>query len=192
MMKMKWNIAAVALLLSACSSQPSVSYYQLPPMTVQSNSHSGKVTLSTARQLWVESVNIADFLSGSGIAYQTSDVKYTKANNNLWGSNLEQQLKQSLTNNLSGLLNGWIVSGQPVSGGREVDVLRVTVNGFHGRYDGYGVVSGYWILQRGEQVVRRQFDIEMPLQKDGYDELVNVLARAWQQESVEIANALRN
>lgn len=101
-------------------------------------------------------------------------------------------MKQSLTDNLSKLLNGWLVSGQPVGGSGEADILRVTVNGFHGRYDGYGVVSGYWILQRGDQIIRRSFDIEMPLQKDGYDELVNVLAQAWQRESVEIANALRN
>ncbi|MDR0805812.1 MAG: membrane integrity-associated transporter subunit PqiC [Enterobacteriaceae bacterium] len=176
-----------ALLLSACSRQAPLAYYQLPPVAA-AQSHTADIKLNPARQLWIESVTVADFLSVPGIAYQTSAVQYTIANNNVWGSSLEQQLKQSLIDNLNGALNGWMVSTQPV--GESSDALRVMVSGFHGRYDGYAVVSGYWLLQRGEQVTRRPFNIELPLQKDGYDELVHVLAQAWQQEAVEIAKSV--
>ncbi|AKJ42594.1 membrane integrity-associated transporter subunit PqiC [Pragia fontium] len=188
---MKKNIIAIALLLSACSSQTQVSYYQLPAVAAKTNSVA-EIAVNSGKQLWIENVTVADFLTGTGIAYQTSDVKYTIANNNLWGSGLEQQLKQSLTNNLNALLSGWIVSAQPIGGSSDMDILRVTINGFHGRYDGYAVVNGYWILQRGEQITRRPFDIEMPLQKDGYDELVHTLAKAWQQEAEAIAKSLNN
>ncbi|GKX51858.1 membrane integrity-associated transporter subunit PqiC [Budvicia aquatica] len=187
---MKWNIAVIALLLSACSSQSEVSYYQLPPVAAQSN-NAQAVHLSAGKQLWIESVTVADFLSGPGIAFQTSDVKYTVAKNNLWGSSLDQQLKQALTDNLSVLLPGRVVSGQLVSG-HDADVLRVTVTGFQGRYDGYAIVSGYWMLQSDNKIIRRPFNIEAPLQKDGYDELVYSLANAWHKESVDIANALKN
>ena len=185
---MKWNIAVIALLLSACSSQSQVSYYQLPPVVTSENSTQA-FNLNTGNQLWIESVTVADFLSGPGIAYQTSDVKYTVAQNNLWGSGLDQQLKQTLIDNLSSLLPGRVVSGQLISG-KDSDALRVTVTGFQGRYDGYAVVSGYWMLQSDNKVIRRPFNIEMPLQKDGYDELVYSLANAWQKEAVVIAGAL--
>ncbi|MCD1126049.1 membrane integrity-associated transporter subunit PqiC [Jinshanibacter sp. LJY008] len=188
---MKWTIATLALLLSACSSQPQVSYYQLPSAGAAKTS-SAAISVNSDKQLWIENVTVADFLSGAGIVYQTSNVKYTIANNNLWGSGLEQQLKQALTDNLNAQLNGWVVSAQPIGGSNDTDVLRITVSGFHGRYDGYAVVSGYWILQHGNQIIRRPFDIETPLQKDGYDELVHVLANAWQQEAVQIAKALKN
>ncbi|WP_159564521.1 membrane integrity-associated transporter subunit PqiC [Budvicia diplopodorum] len=185
---MKWNIAVIALLLSACSSQSEVSYYQLPPIAgVQAVS----LNSNTTKQLWIENVTVADFLSGPGIAYQTSDVKYTVAQNNLWGSGLDQQLKQTLADNLSNLLPGRIISGQLVNG-HDADVLNVTVTGFQGRYDGYAVVSGHWMLQSDNKVIRQPFNIEMPLQKDGYDELVYSLANAWQKEAVAIAGVLKN
>lgn len=185
---MKWNIAVIVLLLNACSSQSQVSYYQLPPVVTPENSHQA-VKLNTDNQLWIESVTVADFLSGSGIAYQTSDVKYTVAQNNLWGSGLEQQLKQALIDNLSNLLPGKIISGQRVSG-KDTDALNLTVTGFQGRYDGYAVVSGYWMLQSDNTIIRRTFNIEIPLKKDGYDELVYSLANAWQKEAVAIASVL--
>lgn len=143
---MKWKIAACALLLSACSSQTPVAYYQLPSASVTSTQIS---SINPQKQLWVESVSVADFLSGTGIAYQTSAVSYTVASSNLWASGLEQQLKRTLTDNLSASLNDWLVVNQPI-GNDNVDTLRVTVNEFQGRYDGYAVVSGYWVLQHQE------------------------------------------
>lgn len=185
---MKWKIAALALFLSACSSQAPVSYYQLPSAggaSVQASS------VNPQKQLWIENVTVADFLSGTGIAYQTSDVTYTVASSNLWASGLEQQLKGTLANNLSAQLGDWLVVNQPI-GNSDIDTLRMTVNAFQGRYDGHAIVSGYWVLQHKGQIVRRPFDVELPLQKDGYSELVKVLAQAWQQEAVEIAKVIKN
>lgn len=106
---MKWTIATLALLLSACSSQPQVSYYQLPSVSAAKTS-SAAIAVNSGKQLWIENVTVADFLSGTGIAYQTSNVKYTIANNNLWGSSLEQQLKQALIDNLNAQLNDLLCS----------------------------------------------------------------------------------
>ncbi|VEB07143.1 lipoprotein [Klebsiella pneumoniae] len=68
------------------------------------------------------------------MVYQTTDVQYVIANNNLWASPLDQQLRTTLVANLSQQLPGWVVSSQPL--GSEQDTLNVAVNGFHGRYDG--------------------------------------------------------
>ena len=76
----KWLVTIAALWLAGCSSgEINKNYYQLP--VVQSG------TQSTASQgnrlLWVEQVAVPDYLAGNGVVYQTSDVKYVIANNNL-------------------------------------------------------------------------------------------------------------
>ena len=68
------------------------------------------------------------YLAGNGVVYQTTDVQYVIANNNLWASPLDQQLRTTLVANLSQQLPGWVVSSQPL--GSEQDTLNVAVNGF--------------------------------------------------------------
>lgn len=66
------------------------------------------------RLLWVEQVSVPDYLAGNGVVYQTSDVQYVIANNNLWASPLDQQLRNTLVANLSARLPGWVVASQPL------------------------------------------------------------------------------
>ena len=62
---------------------------------------------ASTRQLWLEHVSVADYLAQSGVVYQTNDVQYVIAQNNLWASPLDQQLQQTLVTNLSSALPGW-------------------------------------------------------------------------------------
>ncbi|MGL5223658.1 MAG: ABC-type transport auxiliary lipoprotein family protein, partial [Plesiomonas shigelloides] len=64
----KWILAST-LLLAACSSTSGVSYYQLPAQPA--------VTQVAQQQqvLVVNPVSVADYLSGTGLAYQTNDVE---------------------------------------------------------------------------------------------------------------------
>lgn len=142
----KWLVTIAALWLAGCSSgEINKNYYQLP--VVQSG------TQSTASQgnrlLWVEQVAVPDYLAGNGVVYQTSDVKYVIANNNLWASPLDQQLRNTLVANLSTQLPGWVVASQPL--GSAQDTLNVTVTEFNGRYDGKVIVSGEWLLNHQGQ-----------------------------------------
>ncbi len=73
-----------------------------------------KVPPAGNRLLWVEQVAVPDYLAGNGVVYQTSDVKYVIANNNLWASPLDQQLRNTLVANLSTQLPGWVVASQPL------------------------------------------------------------------------------
>ena len=99
----KWLIIAGALVLTACSSgSDNKSYYQLP-LSAQSGAQSS--SSQGSRLLWVEQVAVPDYLAGNGVVYQTSDVQYVIANNNLWASPLDQQLRNTLVANLSSLLN---------------------------------------------------------------------------------------
>lgn len=181
----KWIVLAAACLLAACSSSgENKTYYQLPvdKGTVQNSASSG------SRLLWVEQVSVPDYLAGSGVVYQTSDVQYVIASNNLWASPLDQQLRTTLIANLSNQLPGWVIASQPL--GHDQDTLNVSVNGFHGRYDGKVIVSGEWLLNHQGQLIKRPFHIELAQQKDGYDEMVKMLAQAWSQEAVSIARSL--
>lgn len=181
----KWLVLAAACLLAACSSSgENKTYYQLPleKGAVQNSASSGN------HLLWVEQVSVPDFLAGSGVVYQTSDVQYVIASNNLWASPLDQQLRTTLVANLSNQLPGWVVASQPL--GNDQDTLNVSVNGFHGRYDGKVIVSGEWLLNHQGQLTKRPFHIELAQQQDGYDEMVKMLAQAWNQEAASIARSI--
>lgn len=183
---MKWIPVAMALALSACSSTPETTYYQLPAAAgtvTSSGSQAGSKPI-----LWIEHVSVPDYLAGNGVVYQTSDVQFVIAANNLWASPLDQQLQQTLVTNISSALPGWIVSASPL--GERHDTLNVNVTGFHGRYDGNVIVSGEWVLQHDSQLIKRPFLISLPQNEDGYDALVRTLAKGWQQESTQIANEL--
>ncbi|ROP58939.1 hypothetical protein EDF81_1722 [Enterobacter sp. BIGb0383] len=182
----KWLVVLMAAWLSACSSGgESKSYYQLPLVqsSVQSSASQG------SRQLWIDQVAVADYLAGNGVVYQTSDVQYEIATNNLWASPLDQQLKNTLVANLSRQLAGWVVASQPL--GNDQDTLSITVTGFHGRYDGRAVVSGEWLLNHQGRLTKQPFHIELKQDQDGYDALVKVLAEAWQKEAANIATELK-
>lgn len=190
-----------ALLLSACSSgNEEPRYYQLPnnqlPNNQQLNAQLSQSAASPSmlaasqgqRQLWIEQVSVPDYLAGNGVVYQTSDVQYVIANNNLWASPLDQQLRTSLVANLSRNLPGWVVASQPM--GSDQDTLNVTVTGFHGRYDGHVIVSGEWLLNHQGTLIKRPFHVEMTQPQDGYDAMVKVLGEAWAQEASNMAREI--
>lgn len=182
----KWLFIAGVMVLTACSSgSDNKSYYQLP-LAVQTGGQSS--SSQGNRLLWVEQVVIPDSLAGNGVVYQTSDVQYVIANNNLWASPLDQQLRNTLVANLNSQLPGWIVASQPL--GSDQDTLNVTVTGFHGRYDGKVIISGEWLLNHQGQLIKRPFYLELKQQQDGYDEMVKMLAQGWVQESASIAKEI--
>lgn len=185
---MKWMPLAMALALSACSSSTKTTLYQLPAGTSAATPVTQSALLAEAQlPLWVERVAVPDYLAGNGVVYQTSDVKYVIAANNLWASPLDQQLQQTLVANLSNALPGRLVSAAPL--GEQHDTLNVNVTGFHGRYDGQVVISGSWTLEHNGRIMRQPFNLTLPQQEDGYDVMVRTLAQGWQQEAQRMAMA---
>jgi len=182
----KWLVIFAMFTLAACSSSPDrKNYYQLPQ---EGQPPAQAVSQSGQRQLWVDQVTLADFLAANGVVYQTSDVQYVIATNNLWASPLDQQLRNTLVSNLSAALPGWVVASQPL--GNAQSTLSVNVTGFHGRYDGKVIVSGEWLLKQDGEIIKRPFRILLDQQQDGYDAMIKTLATAWQQEANGIAREL--
>lgn len=182
----KGLIIGALLLLAGCSSTIENTYYQLP-----AGSNVARVESATGTgqpMIWVEQVTVPDYMAGNGLVYQTSDVKYVIAANNLWASPLDQQLQQTLISNLSKALPGRLVAGAPL--GDTHDTLSVNVTGFQGRYDGQVVVSGEWLLQHQGRLIKHGFNLTLPQTEDGYDALVRTLALGWQQTAQQIANSV--
>ncbi|MFP1721718.1 membrane integrity-associated transporter subunit PqiC [Lonsdalea quercina] len=179
MMK-RWTLALV-LLLGACSSDSHKVYYQLPS---EADKATASVTPASAPHLWVRGVALADSLSNSGIVYQTSDVRYTIASNNLWASPLDQQLQQSLIATLQQGLPSWGVVNREPDGDRAT--LDITVSAFQGRYDGSAVIRGAWTLRYQDRIITQPFNVTLPQSEDGYDALVKTLAEGWQQVAQSI------
>lgn len=180
----KWILLAMALLLSACSSDGDKRYYQLPLAAPAGVSASQS---SSGHHLWLSRVSLSDYLAGNGLVYQTNEVQYVMANNNLWASPLEQQLQQTLVANLAAALPGWLVASSPYASDTEQDTLEVNVTGFHGRWDGRAVVQGDWVLTHQGKISKQPFNLILAQDQDGYDALVKTLARGWQQVSQNIA-----
>lgn len=190
---MKWIPVVLALCLAACSSEGKKTYYQLPVTSSSQPSLSVSASRASANatpRLWISQVTVADFLGSAGLVYQTNDVQYVMAANNLWASPLDQQLRQSLQSYLGSRLPGWVVSEQQ---GPDANQQQLTVNvtGFHGRYDGRAVVSGTWTLSQNGQLRQHRFNIELKQDQDGYDALVRTLAKGWEQEASSIASEIR-
>lgn len=182
----KWLMVIAALMLAACSSSNSDKvYYQLP---ANAQPASLAVSQTGSQLLWIDQIVLSDYLSANGVVYQTSDVQYVIATNNLWASPLDQQLRNTLIGNLTQAMPGWIVASQPLAS--EQSSLSINVTGFHGRYDGKVIVSGEWLLKQHNEIINRPFRIELNQQDDGYDAMVKALAQAWQQESQNIASEL--
>lgn len=182
----KWLLILGIIGLSACSSDVSTHYYQLaadPGHQATTNKFTRPL-----RTLFIEPITVPDYLTGVGIAYQSSDVQYTLATRHIWASPLDQQLQQTLVIHLGRDLPSWYVTTtQP---GDDYATLSLMITGFHGRCDGHAVISGTWIYQYQQQKIRQPFSLILPQTKDGYNALVSTLSAGWEQESAQIAALL--
>jgi len=182
-------IALLAVCLTACSGPATTKYYQLTTPQGAALPHvSSSGFGGSPKRLWVQSINLPDALASTGIAFQTSEVQYRLAEQNLWASPLDQQLQQTLVTNLSNLLPNWLVTNTLVED--EPDSLTVTVTAFQGRWDGHAVVKGYWLYQHQGETIRQPFEIVVALKDDGYPALVQALSAAWYQEAQQIASQI--
>lgn len=180
----KGIVLALTLLLAACGGNGANHYYQLPITPNKANNqrlseHPG------ARAIWLARVNVSDYLTGGGVVYQESDVRYVAAGNNLWASPLEQQLGQTMVAELSNALPGVLVSFSRRTD--DDDQLEFNITGFHGRYDGRAIVQGEWLLTHHGQVTRHPFTLALKQRQDGYDDLVRTLAQGWQDVAADVA-----
>ncbi|MDX1678585.1 membrane integrity-associated transporter subunit PqiC [Arsukibacterium sp.] len=167
---------AVILGITACSSPPPVSYYQLAvPMPAQAEPQPQPGTTKT---LQLQPVRVANYLNGAGLVMQRSDVELLIASRHLWADALDQQLYRLLAEQLPPRLPAF----QLFQGQGSADLkLQLTVDRFYAQANGVAIISGYYTLSSESEQTRHRFSYQQPLTADGYPALVSALSLGWQQ-----------
>lgn len=186
---MRILITAVSLIivLSGCSSKTAPpNYYQMDYLIASSAK-----PLSNQDYIWVAPVKVSDFLNSPGIVYQTSDVEYASARDNLWAVSLPEQLRLNLAGKLRENIPGAIVLTDKV--GEPGATVVVNIHKFNGKYDGTAVVGGEWLIFKkgSKDITIKQFEHIITQDEDGYASLVRALKDGWDKESAIIAGELK-
>ncbi|MDX3773818.1 ABC-type transport auxiliary lipoprotein family protein [Chromatiaceae bacterium AAb-1] len=177
---MKYLTPLLVISLLGCSSPQQSSYYQLPAVTGQQQE-----VKQAAHYLFVEQVQVANYLNGNGIVLQLSDVELSVARQHLWADALDKQLQRQLINRLELLLPDYQVGNLAQPGAYRV---QVQVERFHGLPDGKAVISGRYNLPQLQQ--QYPFYFEIALAEKGYSGLVNALGQGWQKLAEQIAASI--
>lgn len=190
---MKKGLIIAVVMLSASCSISKVSEKEFYLLDVKTTAQQNQTSPQQRSGLiWVNTVDVSDFLSQQGLVYQTSDNQYNVAQQNVWLTPLNQQFIDIISTVFSQQFPSTLVSLRRVTSPNVEITLKI--DGFHGRYDGKVVVKGKWfaILNgKKETFYTQDFDYLVDLPQDGYDTLVEVLSKTFQQEVVRFADQLK-
>lgn len=178
--------------LAGCAGQATEFHRYTLPVADQPSATPGVSLPESAPTVAVSSVRLADYLDGQGVVYQTSDIEVNEAQANLWADSLSAQLTRSLQRTLSERLRDHRVLGETLAGDRADTGVRVTLSQFQGRYDGMAVLAGQYQLRDagGSLLSQRHFELQRPLEDDGYPALVRTLSQGWESVGEQIATEI--
>lgn len=141
------------------------------------------------RFIYIETIDVANFLNRNGIVVQTDTIKYNTAVNNLWISPLYQQLSESIVRDFSGLLPHYFISNESIAA--PYATIKLFINGFHGSYTGDAIIKGRWLVTMNNKIYSKAFDRKIPLESSGYDTLVKALSTGWLNEEIDFVNHMK-
>jgi uncharacterized lipoprotein YmbA len=172
-------ICCLSLWLAACSSAPTITYYQL-------NFQSAKPYASANNVLKMDAPSLMGHLSSRGIAMRLDEHRTVNANYHLWSSLPAEQLHQAGIILLQNQLSDFIVvaTSQDMVNASDKPSYLVKLNlyKFNGRQDGNSEIAGAWQLFKDDKnrltlLKSGQLEITEPLENDGYTALVASLDR---------------
>lgn len=161
------------LVLAGCSTQDlsQPQQYLLPDL------YQDKVAPQGAPLLLVE-VELASYLDVSGIVYQSSMTQVVQAKQNVWATDIAQQLESKVIEILAANQSSyWPVVLNSALDLSESHKLLVQVDKFNGSFSGNALVEGNWMLvdQHGTIVKGGSFKQHIALDQEGYQALVIAL-----------------
>ncbi len=175
-------LGPLMLVLSACASngQPSAGLYLLD-QDAPAPTEAPRTPVQSS--LTVAQVELAPYLAGDGIVYQTDPNRIVSARNNRWAAPLAGQLTDGLHTSLSRGLPGSDVRRPSGRSAQSAYRLVTRIDRFQGHYDGTAQVAGTWALftPDGALINQRRFKRSVALQTDGYPALVRALSRGWRE-----------
>ncbi|MCK2046365.1 PqiC family protein [Chromohalobacter moromii] len=177
-------------MLVGCAGQSiDESRYTLPSETQNvdvASDFKGRVSLAPPR--------MASYLKDDGIVMQLDDIRIHQARHHLWAEPLDRQLQERMHQHLSQALPNADVlrSGQSSEASTPALHVQLDVDRFQGRDDGMAVVDGQWRIRddNDRTLSRESFEIERPLEDDGYPALVRALGSAWDTLGDRLVDAL--
>lgn len=176
----------VISLIGCSSSTPDKFYYQL-----DSDFSNTSVTLQQSPQtIFIEPVSVASYLNKTGIVYQSSNIEFDTASNNLWLTPLSNQIQQRMTQDFSSLFPNYLITTESTS--QAVIKIKLIIDAFHGSYTGDAVIKGRWIITgKNNQIITKSFDSLIKLDQDGYSALVKALSKGFQEEEIDLARNIK-
>ena len=186
----KLILLSTVLALLACTASPQPQHYLLQQPRFDALSEQP----STQAKIVIGQIDIAPFLSGSGLVTMTSVNQLHQAYYHRWAESLHSQLQRQLRAGMQQQLPAldWLsLAGSAHL--RNLDYrMDVVVDEFHLSLDNQALVSGQWQLRSHQHgyVAHGQFSQQQPLQGDGYSAMIASLEQAWQRAHAEIAQDL--
>jgi len=143
--------------------------------------------------LLVVSTELDSYLAQANLVYRVSDTKVILANHNSWAHQISKQIDQRMASNLRATQKHyWPIAGHSSMQLTNQTVLKIHLNKFNGAFTGEAELSGEWLLinPQGKLIKGGQFDINTPLEADGYEQLVTSLAKGLVELSNDISKQI--
>ncbi|MAX33467.1 MAG: hypothetical protein CME72_10445 [Halomonadaceae bacterium] len=191
-------LSALSWLAGCATNAAPTRQYGLPPDQLAA-SQAGITAAADQRSgsqvLVVRPLAMASFLEQQGIVLQLDDITLNPARDHLWAEELGPMLERGLRRRLGHRLpDTRVLAEANPAAPPSAMTLRLEVESFQGRYDGQAVAAGQWQLRApdGELLTLDTFEVETPLDADGYPALVRALGQSWDTLADRIAEQVRS
>lgn len=192
----KLVVIAICLLLTACSTSKvmQVNYYLLndsssPEQHVQINGSSAKVVLHR--------IELAEYLLQSNLAMQINSHQLHYSRQHAWAEPLTSAISKALITDLNAEQSDftYMTKNDPIATDHQYE-LRLQIDHLLATDKSTVIATGYyWLLTKGENNVtnlKKSFNLERKLTKDGYPHAVAQLRELIGQLSNQINRDISN
>ncbi len=179
----------VFMLALACAGAPA------PPRTyylMRAEASEGVIRVEAPVAIALGNVNVAQYLSSSGLVLETAPNEVQSARLHLWAEPLEDSLRLYLRAQISNKL-GYEVSANVAPGSAVDHRVDVSVEQLHGTLSGAARLVASWHITRSdgaEEPAAFRFASTRPLAQDGYSALANAEIALVGELAVAIAKSL--
>ena len=190
-MRVAFPILLVFVLAAACAGAP------VPPSTyylMRASVSDGVARVEAPVAIGLGRVDMAPYLSGSGLVLETGANEVRSARRHLWAEPLDASLRLYLRAQISNEL-GYEVSANAALQGAWDYVVDVSVEELHGTLSGEARLVASWRIARSddaEELAAFRFARNRPLARDGYAALADAEIALVGELAAAIANSLRD
>lgn len=191
-------IPLVAVALAGCASTPASHYYTLMPPAASKRdaAPASQASPPPGYVIDVQPVSVPEQLDRLQIVLNdTATTQVVILNNYLWASPLSQELRNALSDDLSGRLGVIDVSSSGPGGDAPSWKIALAVQRFESVYGRYALLDATWQLLpmnlKGGRKVLCRASARVPVEREGVSALVSAHQEALQRLSAVIAEQLR-